>query len=110
MCIRDRLKDRRVAPCGPVWRKPSRLAALRRLRAARQSRSASRAARRLALAGGTGRANFRDPRRKGTRSAAECSAPLKTKFLRFATRQEQDGVLSRLPALCVRPAWPDELE
>ena len=106
-----RLKDRRVAPCGPVWRKPSRLAALRRLRAARQSRSASRAARRLALAGGTGRANFRDPRRKGTRSAAECSLPWKRSFC--SLEPDRNGTVScrghrppgfSYPRLRVRPA------
>jgi hypothetical protein len=44
------------------------------------------------------------PGEKGPRSGAKWSAPLETKFLRFETRQEQDSVLSRSPALSVRLA------
>src|ERR1035437_7328749 len=46
----------------------------------------------LALADGTGPANFQDPRREGPRSVAKWSAPLGTKFLLFSTGQERDSV------------------
>jgi hypothetical protein len=41
--------------------------------------------------------------REGPRSAAKWSAPLETKFLRFWTRQERDGVLSLPPQLAPSP-------
>jgi hypothetical protein len=54
-----------------------------------------------ASTGGAELANYLPPRREGPRSAAEWSAPLETKFLRFCTGQEQDSVLSRSPAPAV---------
>src|ERR1035437_4171784 len=48
--------------------------------------------------GGNRPSQLSNPRREGPRSAAKWSAPLETKFLRFATRQEQDTVLSRSSA------------
>ena len=79
--------------------------------------------RRLALVGGTGRADFSTPGGKGPRSTAEWSAPLETKFLRFWAGQERDSVLLRSPAprspiahvfgvapgqrLLPPPTWPD---
>src|ERR1035437_6560270 len=47
--------------------------------------------------GGNRPSQLSNPRREGPRSAAKWSAPLETKFLRFATRQEKDTVLSRAP-------------
>ena len=91
-----RLKDRRPAPCGPVRRKPSRLATLRRLRCRTAVQECSTSGANTGAGGAeTGPVNFREPRREGPRSAAEWSAPLETKFLRFWVGHEQDSVLLR---------------
>ena len=80
------LGDQRTDP--PAWWRVAPRAAWGGTAPSRATRTA------LALADGTGPANFQDPRREGPRSVAKWSAPLETKFLLFWTGQERDSVPS----------------
>jgi hypothetical protein len=79
------LGDQRTDP--PAWWRVAPRAAWGGTAPSRATRTA------LALADGTGPANFQDPRREGPRSVAKWSAPWKQSFC--SSGQDRNGTVSR---------------